>query len=126
MQGDGELTLAINVSESTHTTIQRLISENPVLIFTRPSCYMCDVTKRLFYSIGVYPTVIELDDGEIEDLVLFHRQSDIVLDSEDDVAPAVFIGGFCVGGLENVVALHLSGHLVARLVEIGVVQGVVL
>lgn len=126
MQGDGELTLAITVSESTHTTIQRLITENPVVIFTRPNCYMCDVTKRLFYSIGVYPTVIELDDGEIEDLAVFHRQGNSVLESEDVVAPAVFIGGFCVGGLENVVALHLSGHLVAKLVEIGVVQGVIL
>lgn len=107
--------LAINLSESTHMRIQRLINENPVIIFTRSSCYMCDVMKRLFYSIGVYSTVIELEDSEITDLTAFHHHHG------DSVAPAVFIGGSCVGGLENLVAMHLSGHLVSKLVEIGAI-----
>ncbi|KAI3804656.1 hypothetical protein L1987_26364 [Smallanthus sonchifolius] len=114
--------LAIDVSESTPMRIQRLINENPVLIFTRSACYMCDVMKRLFYSIGVYPTVIELEEEEIADLGSFHPHTA----GGYDVTPAVFIGGASVGGLENLMALHLSGHLVSRLVEIGALQGVVL
>ncbi|WJZ84854.1 hypothetical protein VitviT2T_004433 [Vitis vinifera] len=86
--------------------IQRLISENPVIIFSRPSCCMCHVMKRLLSTIGVHPTVIELDDEEIGALAAHS-------------APAVFIGGTRVGGLESLVALHLSGHLVPRLVEVG-------
>ncbi|KAL8195779.1 hypothetical protein R6Q57_025532 [Mikania cordata] len=132
LHSDGELTLqltpstvsplAIDVSESTPMRIQRLINENPVVIFSRSDCYMCDVMKRLFYSIGVYPTVIELEDDEIADLAAFHRHDG----TGDAVAPAVFIGGSSVGGLENLVGVHLSGHLVSKLVEIGVLQGVVL
>ncbi|KAJ0802131.1 putative glutaredoxin, Thioredoxin-like superfamily [Helianthus annuus] len=114
--------LAINISESTHTTIQRLITESPVVIFSRSECYMCDVMKRLFFSIGVYPTVIELEEDEIADLAAFNCHGG----GGDDVAPVVFIGGSFVGGLESLVAIHLSGCLVSRLVEIGVLQGVVL
>lgn len=105
--------LAIDVGESTETRIQRLISENPVVIFSRPSCCMCHVMRRLLSTIGVHPTVIELDEDEVSAL------------AGDDAgeaagaAPAVFIGGTRVGGLESLVALHLSGHLVPKLVEVG-------
>ncbi|KAD5318229.1 hypothetical protein E3N88_18175 [Mikania micrantha] len=53
---------------------------------------MCDVMKHLIYSIGVYPTVIELEDDEIADLAAFHRHDGL----GDAVAPAVFIGGTLV------------------------------
>ncbi|KAL6344852.1 hypothetical protein AAG906_002758 [Vitis piasezkii] len=107
--------LAIDVTESTEMRIQRLISENPVIIFSRPSCCMCHVMKRLLSTIGVHPTVIELDDEEIGALAAHSADST----STAPVAPAVFIGGTRVGGLESLVALHLSGHLVPRLVEVG-------
>lgn len=79
---------------------------------------MCDVMKRLFYSIGVYPIVVELEEEEITELDTFHHDRG----GGEDVAPMVFIGGNCVGGLESLVALHLSGHLVAQLVEIGALE----
>ncbi|KAI3690605.1 hypothetical protein L2E82_48731 [Cichorium intybus] len=110
--------LSIDVSESTHMRIQRLINENPVIIFTRSDCFMCDVMKRLFYSIGVYATVIEMEEEEVGELAAFDQHSG----GDDGVTPAVFIGGDCVGGLENLVALHLRGHLVSKLVEVGVLQ----
>nr|XP_043628231.1 glutaredoxin-C6-like [Erigeron canadensis] len=108
--------LALDISESSHMRIQRLINENPVVIFSRSTCYMCDVMKRLFYSIGVYPTVIELEEHEVNDLAAFYCGDGSV---EEGVAPAVFIGGAFVGGLEKLVAIHLSGQLVSKLVEIG-------
>jgi glutaredoxin 3 len=102
--------LAIDVGESTEDKIQRLISENPLIIFTRSSCCMCHVMKRLLSTIGVHPTVIELDEDEIG-----------ALDSDGSgaSAPTVFIGGSRVGGLESLVALHLGGHLVPKLVQVG-------
>lgn len=111
--------LAIDVEESTETRIQRLISENPVVIFSRPSCCMCHVMKHLLSTIGVHPTVIELDDNEIPAL----PSSSADGDSSSAGAPAVFIGGSRVGGLENLVALHLTGHLRAKLVEAGALEG---
>lgn len=74
---------------------------------------MCHVMKRLLSTIGVHPTVIELEEEEIGALAVAEH------DGGGDVAPAVFIGGTRVGGLESLVALHLSGHLVPKLVEVG-------
>ncbi|GJZ46787.1 retrovirus-related pol polyprotein from transposon TNT 1-94 [Tanacetum coccineum] len=63
------------------------------------------------YSPSVHPTVIELDEDEIKAL-----QQD---DGGETVAPAVFIGGERIGGLESLVGLHLSGHLVQKLIDVG-------
>ncbi|KAL3746875.1 hypothetical protein ACJRO7_015768 [Eucalyptus globulus] len=102
--------LSIDMDESAETRIQRLISEHPVIIFSRSSCCMCHVMRKLLASIGVNPTVIELDDDEIA----------AIPTAGPNPPPAVFIGGTCVGGLEALVALHLSGHLVPKLAEVGV------
>lgn len=113
--------LSIDGEESSEARIQRLISEHPVIIFSRSSCCMCHVMKTLFATIGVHPTVIELDDHEISALPLVDHDESAHADSPRNPAPApaVFIGGTCVGGLESLVALHIGGHLVPKLVEIG-------
>ncbi|XVF35324.1 hypothetical protein REPUB_Repub18cG0135700 [Reevesia pubescens] len=108
--------LSIDEEESAETRIRRLISEHPVIIFSRSSCCMCHVMKNLLATIGVHPTVIELDDHEIASLP---QPTDHDGLSSRNPAPSVFIGGTCVGGLESLVALHLSGHLVPKLVEVG-------
>ncbi|KAJ9168216.1 hypothetical protein P3X46_019767 [Hevea brasiliensis] len=110
--------LSFDAVESAETRIQRLISEHPVIIFSRSSCCMCHVMKKLLATIGVHPTVIELDDHEISALPLPPPSHDND-DAPRNLAPALFIGGTCVGGLESLVALHLSGHLVPKLVEVG-------
>lgn len=99
----------MDLDESAETRIQRLITEHPVIIFTRSSCCMCHVMRNLLATIGVHPTVIQLDDHEITALP----------PSDDTRAPAAFIGGTCIGGLESLVALHVTGHLVPKLVEVG-------
>uniref|UniRef100_A0A7C9D7T3 Glutaredoxin domain-containing protein n=1 Tax=Opuntia streptacantha TaxID=393608 RepID=A0A7C9D7T3_OPUST len=97
--------LAIDVAESPEVRIRRLISENPVVIFSRPSCCMCHVMKNLLHTVGVHPTVIALDDYEIPAV------------PDNTAVPALFIGGDCIGSLESLVALHLSGCLVPKLVD---------
>ncbi|KAL1216028.1 Glutaredoxin-C10 [Cardamine amara subsp. amara] len=99
--------LSFDVEETSESKIGRLISEHPVIIFTRSSsCCMCHVMKKLLSTVGVHPTVIEIDDGEVACLPV-------------QAAPVLFIGSACVGGFESLVALHLSGNLVPRLVEVG-------
>ncbi|KAK4742696.1 hypothetical protein SAY87_000697 [Trapa incisa] len=100
--------LSIDEAESPETRIQRLISEHPVIIFTRSACCMCHVMKRLLSTLGVHPAVIELDDSEISALPYCCP-----------APPAIFIGGVSVGGLESLVALHLSNRLVPKLLEAG-------
>ncbi|KAF8393611.1 hypothetical protein HHK36_021855 [Tetracentron sinense] len=103
--------LTIDAGETVERRIERLISENPVIIFSRSSCYMCHVMRKLLTAIGVHPTVIELEEDEVGALA--------AQDSEGGGggAPAVFIGGSRVGGLESLMALHLSGNLVPRLIQ---------
>ncbi|CAA2973515.1 glutaredoxin-C6 [Olea europaea subsp. europaea] len=102
------MALAIDVAESPEMRIQRLISENPVIIFSRSSCCMCHAMKKLLFTVGVHPTVIELDEDEIT-----------AVNNGGAALPALYIGGTSVGGLENLVALHLSGHLEPKLKEVG-------
>lgn len=42
--------------------IERLASENAVVIFSVSTCCMCHAIKRLFCGMGVNPTVYELDE----------------------------------------------------------------
>ncbi|AES73410.1 putative glutathione dehydrogenase (ascorbate) [Medicago truncatula] len=103
--------LSMDIDESTETRINRLISEHPVIIFTRSSsCCMCHVMRNLLFTIGVHPTVIQLDDNEIPA---------VPTTSDHSLTPAAFIGGICIGGLESLVALHVTGHLVPKLVQVG-------
>lgn len=112
--------LAIDVSESTEMRIQRLISENPVIIFSRSACCMCHVMKQLLSTIGVHPTVIELEEDEIAAFPAPPLDTTTTTTTvRGSGVPAVFIGGTRVGGLESLVGLHLSGHLVPKLVEVG-------
>ncbi|XP_058068868.1 glutaredoxin-C6-like [Magnolia sinica] len=108
--------LSIDVAETPEKRIQRLISENPAIIFSRPSCCMCHVMRQLLASLGVHPTVIELDDGEMDDARQALRAHGSV---SGDGAPAIFIGGAYVGGLDSLMKLHLSGGLVPKLKEVG-------
>ncbi|ESQ53851.1 hypothetical protein EUTSA_v10026405mg [Eutrema salsugineum] len=111
--------LSIDEEESPEAKIRRLISEHPVIIFSRSSCCMCHVMKRLLATIGVIPTVIELDDHEVSSLPTALEEEYSGGGSVVAPPPAVFIGRECVGGLESLVALHLSGHLVPKLVQVG-------
>ncbi|TKY57986.1 Glutaredoxin-C6 protein [Spatholobus suberectus] len=113
--------LSIDVDESAEARIQRLISEHPVIIFTRSACCMCHVMKKLLATIGVNPTVIELDDHEIAALPLPDNNNNN--NCNRNPTPAVFIGGAPVGGLESLVALHVTGHLVPKLVQVGALWG---
>ncbi|XP_030448590.1 glutaredoxin-C10-like [Syzygium oleosum] len=99
--------LSIDEAEPAEARIQRLISEHPVIIFSRSSCCMCHVMKKLLGTIGVHPTVIELDDDEICSL------------GDGASTPSAFIGGSPVGGLDSLFALHLSGRLIPMLVAVG-------
>ncbi|KAL9230393.1 hypothetical protein vseg_005754 [Gypsophila vaccaria] len=102
--------LSLDEAEPAEARIQRLITENPAVIFSRPSCYMCHVMKNLLHTIGVHPTVIELEEHEI---------SAVPADDNSDRIPALFVGGTRVGGLESLVSLHVSNRLVPLLADGG-------
>ncbi|PKA56457.1 Glutaredoxin-C6 [Apostasia shenzhenica] len=104
--------LTIDGGEPPEKRMERMIKESPVVIFSRRSCCMCHVMRRLLATVGVHPTVIELEEAEEEEAAAAAAAAEGLL-------PAVFIGGELVGGLEGLVALHLSERLVPRLREVG-------
>ncbi|CAA7402548.1 unnamed protein product [Spirodela intermedia] len=106
--------------------IRSLVAENPVLILSRGGCCMCHVVKRLLLGLGVNPVVCELDEDReeaaiMEELTGAPRSAERHqwLAPAPPQLPAVFIGGRFVGGLDRLMAAHISGDLVPILKDAG-------
>ncbi|CAN0896755.1 GRXC9 [Linum grandiflorum] len=101
------------------TNMAELVSENAIVVVARRGCCMTHVIKRLLLCLGVNPPVFEVD-GDDEGKVLKELQAAA---GEETVAvvqlPAVFVGGKFLGGLDKVVATHITGELVPILKQAG-------
>ncbi|XP_030463158.1 monothiol glutaredoxin-S4-like [Syzygium oleosum] len=95
--------------------VNRMVSERPVVIFSKSTCCMCHTVKMLFREFGVNPMVHELDEmprgREIEQALSRLGRSPTV--------PVVFISGELVGGTNEVMSLHLNRSLIPRLIQAG-------
>ncbi|KAK9099366.1 hypothetical protein Syun_026411 [Stephania yunnanensis] len=76
---------------------------------------MSHVMRRLLSTLGAHPTVVQLDDSDDHHGVLLGGGGDAGAVAP---LPAVYIGGRRVGGLESLMALHLSGELTAMLTQV--------
>ncbi|OAY26248.1 glutaredoxin-C9 [Manihot esculenta] len=99
--------------------VQKLVSENSVIVFGKRGCCMCHVVKKLLLGLGVNPTVFEVD--EKEEAAVINELANISGDKDgsDVQFPVVFVGGKLFGGLERVMATHISGELVPILKDAG-------
>ncbi|XP_035539318.1 monothiol glutaredoxin-S3-like [Juglans regia] len=98
--------------------VTNMVSERPVVIFSRSTCCMCHTIKTLFITeLGVNALVHEVDEiprgREIE-------QALARLGCNPSV-PAVFIGRELVGGTNEVMSLHLRRALVPMLKRAGAI-----
>ncbi|KAK7304701.1 hypothetical protein VNO77_42587 [Canavalia gladiata] len=96
--------------------VHQLASSNSVVVFSMSDCCMSTVAKRLLFSLGVGPTVVELDQqahGPGIRSVLYQ------LSETHQPVPAVFIGGKFIGGVQSLMASHINGTLVPLLKEAG-------
>ncbi|CAL4901806.1 unnamed protein product [Urochloa decumbens] len=92
--------------------VRRAVAESPVLVVGRRGCCLSHVVKRLLQGLGVNPAVHEVA-GEAE-------LAGIVDGASGEVAlPAVFVGGRLLGGLDRLMAVHISGELVPILKDAG-------
>ena len=89
--------------------VSKIVSERPVVIFSKTTCCMSHTIKSLFCEFGVNPAVYELDEmartggRDIEQALSRLGCSPTV--------PAVFISGELVGGANEVMSLHLKRSL---------------
>ncbi|GLT28542.1 hypothetical protein SLA2020_034660 [Shorea laevis] len=77
--------------------ITRMVTDKPVVIFSRSSCCMCHSIKSLISSFGANPTVYELDqlpNGQQIERALQQLGCSGV--------PVVFKGGQLIGGPNQV------------------------
>ncbi|KAL2341837.1 hypothetical protein Fmac_009777 [Flemingia macrophylla] len=95
--------------------VAAMVSENAVVIIGKRGCCMCHVVKRLLQGLGVNPPVYELHEDH-EAAVANHLSA---LAADTVHFPAVFFAGKLFGGLERVMATHISGELVPILKDAG-------
>ncbi|KAM1034336.1 hypothetical protein ACFX2J_037562 [Malus domestica] len=96
--------------------IERMVSENAVVILSIRSCCMCHAIKRLFCGMGVNPTVCELDEdpkGKDLERALMRRLT------TSSTVPIVFISGKLVSAMDRVMVSHINGTFVPLLIEAG-------
>ncbi|GMN53887.1 hypothetical protein TIFTF001_023018 [Ficus carica] len=91
---------------------------------------MGHVVKHLLLGHGANPAVCEVEEAE-ETAVIEELESAMAVSAEDRERegpagsrrrvqfPAVFIGGRLFGGLDRVMAAHISGELVPLLKQAG-------
>ncbi|GMG98555.1 hypothetical protein Nepgr_000395 [Nepenthes gracilis] len=102
--------------------MKSIVSENAVIVFGRRGCCMSHVVKRLLLGLGVNPAVYEVDEPDekaiVDELEMIGGGSG---DGEEGRVqfPAVFIGGKLFGGLDQIMAAHITGKLIPILREAG-------
>ncbi|KAK7412394.1 hypothetical protein VNO78_03851 [Psophocarpus tetragonolobus] len=94
--------------------VATVVSENAVVIIGRRGCCMSHVVKRLLQGLGVNPPVYEVVDEDHEAAVALHLSL-----QPPPQFPALFLAGKWFGGLERVMATHISGELVPILKDAG-------
>ncbi|GAB2298632.1 hypothetical protein Dimus_032702 [Dionaea muscipula] len=146
--GDGESNNNNNNNKSVMVGggiegVEMKVSENAVMVFGRSGCCMCHVVKRLLLGVGANPPVFEVADDADEARLLNQltklmvvagssansaSASSIAQEDEDQLAavnklklPLVFVGGEYFGGLDRVMATHISGELVPILRRAGAI-----
>ncbi|XP_057948995.1 glutaredoxin-C9-like [Malania oleifera] len=114
----GDNSAAVNGHGSIGTSVRSMVLENPVIVFGRRGCCMCHVVKLLLLGLGVNPTLYEVDEGD-EAAVVGELARIVGAGEGRPQFPAVFVGGKLFGGLERVMATHISGELVPILKDAG-------
>lgn len=102
------------MSTAAVETVQHLIKENKVMVFSKSYCPFCHKAKDVLNSIGVKFHVIELDKESNGDDI---QQALEKLTGQRTV-PNVFVGEKSIGGGSETAALHAQGKLVPMLKSI--------
>ncbi|KAK7836543.1 glutaredoxin-c9 [Quercus suber] len=105
-------------AEESENIMLNMVAENAVIVIARRGCCMSHVVKRLLLGLGVNPAVYEVDEKDEVGVV---KELEMISNGKDGKVqfPAVFIGGRLFGGLDRVMATHISGELVPILKEAG-------
>ncbi|GAB2214574.1 hypothetical protein Drorol1_Dr00018929 [Drosera rotundifolia] len=101
-------------------TVNKTISENPVVVYSKTWCSYSSEVKSLFRRLGVDPFVVELDQLGPQGPQL---QKVLERVTGQHTVPNVFIGGKHIGGCTDTVKLHHKGELEQLLSEANAKKG---
>ncbi|KAM3531003.1 hypothetical protein MY4038_004675 [Beauveria bassiana] len=97
---------------------QKLIDENPVMVFSKSYCPYCKSTKSLLSSLDANAKIVELDE-EDDGSALQEALEQI---SGQRTVPNVYIAKKHIGGNSDIQSLSSSGKLKALLAEAGAIK----
>ncbi|KAJ7566705.1 hypothetical protein O6H91_02G115000 [Diphasiastrum complanatum] len=101
------LSPSADAKSSALSLVKSTVKDHPIVIFSKSYCPYCKRAKGVFSSLKKVPHVVELDlrdDGrDIQD-ALFELVG-------KRTVPQVFINGKHLGGSDDTVEAHESGHL---------------
>ena len=84
---------------------QKLIDDNPVMVFSKTLCPYCTNTKRIFDRLNAKYTAYELnEESDGEDI-----QSALQQMTKQWTVPNIFIGGVHIGGNSDLQAAKENG-----------------
>ncbi|KAL4563254.1 hypothetical protein LXL04_027294 [Taraxacum kok-saghyz] len=111
--GDGVPPNAVTSNDSIR--VDELVAENPVIVFGQRGCCMCHVVKLLLLGLGVNPTMSAVDEGDVAAVIGNLLKISGEGDGKLVEFPVVYVGGKFFGGLERLIATHITGELVPML-----------
>ncbi|XP_020105300.1 monothiol glutaredoxin-S9-like [Ananas comosus] len=106
-------------SATSAASWRRPVAESAAAVVGRRGCCMSHVVRRLLQGLGVNPTVCDVDDEASGADAAALAEEFARIGAGEVSLPAVFIGGRLMGGLDRLMALHISGELVPMLKQAG-------
>ncbi|CAN4105017.1 unnamed protein product [Withania somnifera] len=105
--------------------LKNMVKDNAAIVVGRRGCCMSHVVKRLLQCLGANPAMYEIEE-EDENEVVNELENITYVAGDDDrkIAgklqfPAVFVGGELYGGLDKIMAAHITGELTPVLKKAG-------
>jgi glutaredoxin 3 len=87
--------------------IQKTISDNCVVIFSKTSCSYCTMAKQIFHDMNVNYKVVELDKLDYGS----QFQDALYKLTGGRTLPRIFVNGAFIGGAADTHILHKEGKL---------------
>ncbi|XP_009767693.1 glutaredoxin-C9-like [Nicotiana tabacum] len=103
--------------------LKNMVKDNAVIVVGRRGCCMSHVVKRLLQCLGANPAIYDIEEQDENEVI---DELENIVDGSDDrkkggrlQLPAVFVGGELFGGLDRIMAAHITGELTPVLKQAG-------
>ncbi|CAG9465915.1 unnamed protein product [Pedinophyceae sp. YPF-701] len=98
--------------------LRRVISDNPVVIFTKTNCAYCAEAERILRALGAAPHIV----NAFKDNNGAALRAELKEKTNHTTFPYVFVGSDFVGGCAEVKQLSTSGQLQGKLAAAGALR----